>query len=399
MHLPRDVVSILIKNKKNLKKFVRPDGRILVKLKKALYGLKTAGRDWYEKLKQTLETFGYKQSEVDPCLFIGENIHIFTYVDDFLCIGSDTEIEKFSQNLTSVFGKLKEQRGSSISYLGMNIVRDANGNIRVNQKGYIEKLCNEYAINKVSKHPASGNIMHKCANSTTVDEDDYLSLVMKIMYVATRTRPDILFPTVILASRCSTHLEVDYNRLIKILKYLYGSMEKGLSYNNKGEIAPRMFVDAGFQTHGDAKGHTGFVIFPDLLSGGILFRSKKQSTVSQSSAEAELIALSEAVTYLVWVINIYAEFGIFSRPVEVFEDNKSTIAMAMDKQVAFKGRSKFIDRKFFSVYEHIDNGDIKLAYVGTETQIADYFTKVILGERFEKIRYSIMGSDWHEEPN
>ena len=127
--------------------------------------------------------------------------------------------------------------------------------------------------------------------------------------------------------------------------------------------------------------------------------AKKQETVSKSSAEAELIALHEAVTYLVWVLNIYKEFGISQRPVEVFEDNKSTIAMALDKQISYKGRSKFIDRKFFGVYEHIDNGDIKLVYVGTEQQIADYFTKIILGERFKGIRYSIMGSDWHEDSN
>ena len=65
--------------------------------------------------------------------------------------------------------------------------------------------------------------------------------------------------------------------------------------------------------------------------------------------------------------------------------------MSIDKQVGFKGRSKFIDRKFFGVYEHVENGSIKLLYIGTEEQIADFFTKVIIGKKFKTLRYSIMG--------
>ena len=69
--------------------------------------------------------------------------------------------------------------------------------------------------------------------------------------------------------------------------------------------------------------------------------------------------------------------------------------MSIDRQVGFKGRSKFIDRKFFGVYEHVENGSIKLLYIGTEDQIAVFFTKVIIGRKFNGLRYSIMGCD-HE---
>jgi hypothetical protein len=122
-----------------------------------------------------------------------------------------------------------------------------------------------------------------------------------------------------------------------------------------------------------------------------------QTSVSQSSAEAELISLYDAVTYLKWVASIYEELGYGCKPIPVYEDNKSTIMMSIDPQIAFKGRSKFMDRKFFGVYEHVENGNIELIYVGTEEQIADFFTKVIIGNKFKGLRYSIMGCDSYDD--
>ena len=97
--------------------------------------------------------------------------------------------------------------------------REENGDIFVDQRGYVEKILNEYEVTShVSQYPATSNLMHSdCHDSSTVEEDDYLSLVMKLMFVATRTRPDILFPTVVLATRSKTHLKIDYDRLIKFL--------------------------------------------------------------------------------------------------------------------------------------------------------------------------------------
>ena len=71
--------------------------------------------------------------------------------------------------------------------------------------------------------------------------------------------------------------------------------------------------------------------------------------------------------------------------------------MSVDRQAAFKGRSKFIDRFFFGVYEHVENGNIELLYIGTEEQIADFFTKVIIGSKFKGLRYSIMGCESYED--
>ena len=77
-----------------------------------------------------------------------------------------------------------------------------------------------------------------------------------------------------------------------------------------------------------------------------MFKSKKQQCVSDSSAEAELISLHEGVRQLMWMTLVLEELGVVDNyPIKVYQDNQSTIKMAKDETINFRGRSKFIDRK------------------------------------------------------
>ena len=88
----------------------------------------------------------------------------------------------------------------------------------------------------------------------------------------------------------------------------------------------------------------------------------------------------------------FEELGVKNQyPIDVFEDSKSAIHMAQDETVNFRGRSKFIDRKYFSIYQHVESGKINLVYVGTEAMIADFFTKAVVGNKFSSLKFSIMG--------
>ena len=94
-----------------------------------------------------------------------------------------------------------------------------------------------------------------------------------------------------------------------------------------------------------------------------------------------------------WMTLVLEELGVVDAyPIKVYQDNQSTIKMAKDETVNFRGRSKFIDRKFFSIYQHVESGKIELVFVGTELMVADFFTKAIVGKQFEFLKFSIMGS-------
>ena len=102
----------------------------------------------------------------------------------------------------------------------MSIQKDAEGDITIDQHTIIAELLEEYKITETSASPCAPNIMNDhSASSKPVDATMYKALNMKLLYLATRTRPDILFPTVVYATRSSEPTDIDYERLVKVLNY------------------------------------------------------------------------------------------------------------------------------------------------------------------------------------
>ena len=104
------------------------------------------------------------------------------------------------------------------------------------------------------------------------------------------------------------------------------------------------------------------------------------------------MALHEAAKYICWAADVYSELGYNVRPVEIFQDNKSSITLSSEEALNFKGRSKFINRKFFGIYELLQNNDIKLVYVCTEDMIADVLTKATVGHKFRRFSIALLGT-------
>ena len=63
------------------------ESSFLLKLNKKLYGMKQVSYNWYKKLKKYLVDRGFKPSYIDPCLYIGYDMIILTYVDDCITVG------------------------------------------------------------------------------------------------------------------------------------------------------------------------------------------------------------------------------------------------------------------------------------------------------------------------
>jgi hypothetical protein len=131
-------------------------------------------------------------------------------------------------------------------------------------------------------------------------------------------------------------------------------------------------ADASHHTHRDSKGHGG--IFVNLGSGPVFARSYKLKMVTRSSTESELVALEEAMTYVVWMRKLLSELGFDqTSPTPVFQDNTSTMGIGK-KGTAFK-RNKHILGKFAYVKEQLDEKTAILQYVPTKFMIADLLTK------------------------
>jgi hypothetical protein len=117
-----------------------PDGRI-VKLGKALYGLRRSPRLWYQELARYLATIGYHPIEADPCVFINATGSIIlAYVDDLVMI-TRTKAEMAALK-AQLFSKFKRHDLGPIAYyLGIRIFRDRNKRtMELSMESYIDKL-------------------------------------------------------------------------------------------------------------------------------------------------------------------------------------------------------------------------------------------------------------------
>jgi hypothetical protein len=249
-------------------------------------------------------------------------------------------------------------------------------------------------VTGTAPNPATAELMAARDMEHMYDDPDlFYSIVMKLMYASVRTRPDIQYVIGVLSGRVKDPTVNDRASLDRVLRYINGTISDGLIYRADGTWCLSMSVDASFNHHFDAKGHSGFVVFASESSAGILFKSLKQKTVANSSCEAELISLHEAVLHLLWIARVYAELGYENEgTIEIQQDNKAAILLSSQNPVNFKGRSKFINRLYFSVHEHVENGTVELVYYGTDDTVADFLTKALIGDKFRKFKITIMGS-------
>ena len=110
----------------------------------------------------------------------------------------------------------------------------------------------------------------------------------------------------------------------------------------------------------------------------------KQSCTALSTAEVEYVALAGAAQEAVWIRQLNQELTGKAKPVMIYEDNQSTIAIAKNPQ--FHGRVKHINIKYHFIQEQVSNDSIKLKYCQTSNMIADMLAKGLGRIQFEKLR-------------
>ena len=120
------------------------DENKVLKLKKAIYGLKQSSRAWYERIYSVLIDLSYKQSETEPCLFIKQDKNVITYialyVDDFFVFSNNKKEMLFLKEQLGKQFKIKDL-GRAKNILGMKIDYDDKDNsIHVSQEDYIDRL-------------------------------------------------------------------------------------------------------------------------------------------------------------------------------------------------------------------------------------------------------------------
>ena len=364
-------------------------GNSVCKLRKSLYGLKQAARAWNKVYHEAVINFGFKQSEVDKCLYSmksgRDTCYMIVHVDDILVASNNEKlIENFKNHIGSQF-EVKDM-GSVKHFLGIDVKRDGDGNFHISQKQYIEKIVEEAGLNdgKFSKYPLmTGYFRHQDENYLE-SNNEYRKLIGKLLYVSTNTRPDIAASVGILSQKISKPTKTDLIEARRIIRYLNGTKSLSLKLSDKNKVGKlEVYSDASWAEDSlDRRSISGFLCG---INGGVVsWCSRKQDIVSLSSMEAEYIALSESCKELKWVKMLIDSFSEFVVPdkITLYTDSQSSMKLISNQK--FSNRSKHIDTKYHYVKQLVDLGEIELKYCSTDVNIADMMTKPLGNIKLKK---------------
>jgi len=304
---------------------------------------------------------------------------LLVYVDDIILTGNnEKDIQAVKVFLGSQF--MIKDLGELKFFLGIEIVETSVG-LCLSQRKYCLDLLHEYGL--LSSKPVNTPLdMNAVITSKGINSDDHLienvtefqKIVGKLIYL-TNTRPDISY-TVHVISRFMQAPRMSHFKLaLRVLRYLKGVPGLGILIPKGNSLVLSAWSDADWGKCLDTRRSvTGYAIF--LGKSLISWKSKKQTTVSKSSTEAEYRALSTTTCELLLILKIMREIGIKNvLPISLYCDNRSAVLITANPVMHEK--TKHIDIDAHLVRDKVTEGVVKVFQVESENQVADILTKAL----------------------
>ena len=226
-----------------------------------------------------------------------------------------------------------------------------------------------------------------------VDPTHYRMCVGKLLHLQ-NTPPDISFAVGLLSRFMQAPQKPHLEAALYVFRYLKSHATYSIHYQRGGEVIPTGFSDSDFAGDLEQRRSTSGFIF-SLGTGPISWRSKLQTEVAQSSAEAEYRALSEAGREAQWLRNLLEDLGMkFEAPIVIWCDNQSAIKMA--KNPVMHARTKHIERHCHLIRDYVKKRRIQVEFVRSQEQAADGLTKPLTKVRFIEVRNMLQMIDTQE---
>ena len=440
---------------------------VVWKIKKALYGLRTSPIAWETERDNTLKSLQWVHEDVtyrllpcqgSPCLWtvvpirIGEDPTlkssseeltrgvVITYVDDLLVTGFQCHIDAIIKALLDKYVMKRSgilpvetpgiEKLDGIDFLGARITRDGDGTIWCDQSKYILHCVRENGfINK------DGDvILTKVTTPPTIDEklgeeegtirekNDALTQCRKyigqMMWLTTRTRPDIAACLGILASLMVRRPKEVKNHLVCLWKYLWTTKDhamctlpspdaaRKLVVDNRSEdmppsardgplscsspLAVQTYCDASFAPGGGRSRSGILVLLVDKFTNrasALLWQSRRQTLTALSAPEAEVVALSEALMPAIIIHESCRNIGLEVGPspdVHFVVKTDSQVALTQLRNESVTTRSRPFANKFNYARDmcygtSMHPASVKAVFEPGKSQKADGLTKVLSG--------------------
>ena len=361
------------------------------KLEKALYGLKQAPRAWNARFSSYLQRMGFKTSKSDASLFVyrrGKDMaYLLLYVDDIILTGSSSSLlDRIKTSLKKEFPMTDMGRLSY--FLGVKVEYNKAG-ILLSQQHYASEIIEKAGMSlcKPLSTPVDVNSKLSSEGGAKLDNPThYRSLAGALQYL-TFTRPDIAYVVQQVCLFMHDPRAQHMNAVKRIIRYLQGTKDQGIQIYRSSLDTLTAYSDADWAGCPDTRRSTsGYCVY--LGENLISWSSKRQQTVSRSSAEAEYRGVANALAETCWLRNLLLELHIpMKKATLIFCDNVSSVYLSSNP--VKHQRTKHVELDLHFVREKVALGEVKVLHVPSAYQYADIFTKGLPTSLFNNFKDSL----------
>jgi hypothetical protein len=395
--------------------------RPLVRLRKTLYGLKQSARGWFEDVYDFLVTQNLTASIAAPGLFLGDGIIVLLYVDDIMVMATTTaKLTALCDTLHRRF-KAAPPKGATIpiadhfQYVGLDIEiarghSQAGSTVRINQSGYISKVLEQFGMtNCRPRYTPMEEGLKLCLGTAEtgeppepVDQSLYRQAVGSLLYIALGSRPDIAYAATTLGRYSSNPDQSHWTAVKHLFRYLKATASKKLTLTLPSDSGPCLrhghgssiitaYADAdlGGELH-TGKSTTGYLLYVRGIL--VLWKSKKQTLVAQSTMQSELIASAAVKRQVDWFQGLLSELApslplaeasassespasTSSEPPLILNDNLACVTVLNSGN--FKGENRHLRLRFYGLHEAVATGELAIEHIPSEEMLADGLTKAL----------------------
>ena len=292
------------------------NSRQLVKIVHGVYGLVDAPRHWRRTLTESLQRLGYRQSRMDPCIYVLHHEKklegmIAIEVDDLMTAGHQIHRDKMAQlqKLFS-FGKwvnLQECEDGA-SFNGRRIKQNPDCGFEVDMEKFVKARLPYVVVPPDRKK-------QKQAEVTEEERKQARMICGALNWIAKEGRPDAAGVASLMSSRLNKMVVEDLLQLNDAIKEIKGNAALAISIQPLKKMRLAVVTDASFANHGfHSQGGQMILSHEEGLKEGLevktnllWWRSGKLQRVVNSTLAAETQSLSRGIGDLMWLMLLFKE--------------------------------------------------------------------------------------------
>ncbi|KAJ3531901.1 hypothetical protein NM208_g5348 [Fusarium decemcellulare] len=364
-----------------------------LKLLKELYGLRRSPLLWYEELTSFLKWIGFEIIMEEPCVMTNGKIIIFLFVDDSVMLFNHEYRDLALSIKEKIMKKYTANDLGEIRWcLNIRIMRDRKKKaVWLCRDAYIDKMALRYKITtegrKRRKFPwLATKLKPYEGKATAKDVEHYQSMVGSIQFSAIITRADISYSAAELAQFLQNPGPDHIEAAQMCMEYLVNNRNYGIGFSRD---------DSSFLVHSDAsfaddlidrKSTQGYVM--KLFGGLVMYKSGKLDTVTTSSTETELLALSQAAKKVTAFGRLCKEvrLSLDDEIPSIHCDNRQTIRLLTEGTVTLVTKLRYVDIHHHWLCQAVSEGQLEIQWASTNDMIAEGLTKALKGEKSARFR-------------